>query len=236
MNATVENIIPATLPKSDQLNAEQLLPGPMTITVTDVTVKVGEQPVTVHYEGEEGRPYKPCKTMLRVLCLAWTENGNNWRGKSMTLYNDPTVRFGGDEIGGIRISHMSDIPDDIEVKLTKTRGKKALHTIKRLATVSTEDIDNAPTVEALKDNFGAAYKANKAPHIRARLKAAYDARLAILAAASKTAGKTLEQYREDVESAADATAAQAIVESARTALGKDDYAELQQAYRMAWEG
>lgn len=232
MNATVENIIPATLPKSDQLNAEQLLPGPMTVTITDVTVKPGEQPVTVHYEGEEGRPYKPCKTMLRVLCLAWTENGNNWRGKSMTLYNDPTVKWGGAEVGGIRISHMSDIPDDIRVSLTKTRGNKAPHIIKRLATVSTEDIDNAPTVQALKDNFGAAYKANKAPHLRARLKAAYDKRLAELQA--KPAGKTLAQFQEDIEQAPSREDAEQVLAEARAALPAAEADQLATELEQAW--
>lgn len=246
MNATVENILPATLPKSDQLNAEQLLTGPMTVTVTDVTVKVGEQPVSVHYEGEEGRPYKPCKSMLRVLCLAWTENGNEWRGKSMTLYNDPTVRFGGDEVGGIRISHMSDIPDDIEVRLTKTRGKKVLHVIKRLV------VDRGPLLADVLEAIAAA--SNKAGMDAAKAlasqlrnqtdaeaaKAAYAARVAALraqapAAAPKTAGKTLAEFTTEVEACTDAAAAQAVVESARTVLGKDDYTALQQAYRMAFE-
>lgn len=239
MNATIEDLRPTIVPKSDQLNSDQLIAGPMTVTITDVRIgSSDEQPINVHYEGEDGRPFRPCKTMRKVLIFAWGPDGREWIGRSMTLYCDPQVKFGGDEVGGIRISHMSDIPDDIEVKLTKTRGKKALHTIKRLATVSTEDIDHAPTVEALKDNFGAAYKANKAPHIRARLKAAYDLRLAALSTTSSSTAqpaKTLEQCREDVENAADAAAAQAIVEAARTTLGREDYAELQKAYRMAWE-
>ena len=120
-------------PKSDQLNAEQLLHGPLTITVTDVRVGASdEQPISVHYEGEQGRPFKPCKTMRKVLIFAWGPDGREWIGRAMTLYNDPQVRFGGAEVGGIRISHMSDIDRDINVSLTATRGKKALHTIKRM--------------------------------------------------------------------------------------------------------
>jgi hypothetical protein len=246
MNATVENIIPATLPKSDQLNSEQLLTGPITVTITDVTVKVGEQPVTVHYEGEEGRPYKPCKSMLRVLCLAWTENGNNWRGKSMTLYNDPTVLWGGVEVGGIRISHMTDIDDDIEVKLTKTRGKKVLHVIKRL------EIDRGPLLADVLAAIGKA--SNKATMDAAKKLAetlraqddidealtAYKARVAELraqapATAPKPAGKTLAEFTTEVEACDSTEAAQAVVEAARTVLNADDYRDLQQAYRMAFE-
>lgn len=89
-----------------------------------------EQPVEIHYPNQEGRPYKPCLTMRKVLIFAWGENGNKWVGRSMTLYNDPAVKFGGMDVGGIRISHLSDIPKDIKVSLTATKGKKALHEIK----------------------------------------------------------------------------------------------------------
>ena len=121
------------VPKSDQLNAEQLLGGPITITVTGVEVHdSAEQPISIRYDNDDGRPYKPAKTMRKVLIFAWGADGSAWRGKSMTLYNDPNVRFGGAAVGGIRISHMSDIKSDIAISLTATKGKKALHTIKVL--------------------------------------------------------------------------------------------------------
>lgn len=124
---------PTIVPKSDQLNSEQLLAGPVTIRVSGVTVTANaEQPVTIHYEGDDGRPYKPCKTMRKVLILAWGHDGSEWTGKSMTLFNDPAVKFGGQSVGGIRISHVSHIDRDIAVALTATKGKKTLHTIKAL--------------------------------------------------------------------------------------------------------
>jgi hypothetical protein len=125
------------VPKSDQLNADQLIGGSLDITVTEVRVTSSpEQPVIVHYEGDDGRPYKPCKTMRKVLIKAWGEDGRSWRGKSMTLYHDPSVLFGGQAVGGIRISHLSDIPADIRVSLASTKGKKALHTIGRMQALS----------------------------------------------------------------------------------------------------
>lgn len=121
------------VPKSDQLNADQLVSGPLDITVTDVRVSTAaDQPVIVHFEGDGGRPYKPCKTMRKVLILAWGADGRAWRGKSMTLYHEPGVLFGGQAVGGIRISHLSDIPQDIRVSLAATKGKKALHVIHRM--------------------------------------------------------------------------------------------------------
>jgi hypothetical protein len=131
---------PTIIPKSDQLNSEQLLGGPMTIRVTDVTVSASaEQPVTIHYDGDDGRPYKPCKTMRKVLILAWGHDGSQWAGKSMTVYNDPAVKFGGQSVGGIRISHVSHIEKDFGVALTATKGKKTLHTIKALKTAPQTD-------------------------------------------------------------------------------------------------
>ncbi len=133
MSIDVSDLRATIAPKSDQLNSEQLIHGPLTITVTDVRVgTTDEQPISVHYVGEQGRPFKPCKTMRKVLIFAWGPDGREWIGRSMTLYNDPQVRFGGAEVGGIRISHMTDIDRDIQVSLTATRGKKALHVIKRI--------------------------------------------------------------------------------------------------------
>lgn len=127
----VRDLRATVVPKSDQLNTDQLLSGPMTITVTDVRVTdSAEQPVTIHYAGEDGRPYKPCKTMRKVLIFAWGQDGSQWHGRAMTLYNDPSIKFGGQSVGGIRISHLSDIERDVQVSLAVTKGKKAQHVIK----------------------------------------------------------------------------------------------------------
>jgi hypothetical protein len=129
----VSNLSFSIVPKSDQLNADQLVGGSLDITVTEVRISsAADQPVVVHFEGDGGRPYKPCKTMRKVLILAWGPDGRAWRGKSMTLYHDSSVLFGGQAVGGIRISHLSDIPQDIRVSLAATKGKKALHTIGRM--------------------------------------------------------------------------------------------------------
>lgn len=150
MQADVTNLRSTIIPKSDQLNADQLIGGPMTVTVSDVRVSSSEdQPVIVHYSGENGRPYKPCKTMRKVLIFAWGEDGRQWVGRSMTLYHDASVRFGGSEVGGIRISHMTDIEKAITVSLTATKGKKAMHTIQPLVLVTLADVLAA--IEGAKD-------------------------------------------------------------------------------------
>lgn len=138
------------VPKSDQLNAEQLMAGDMTITVTDVRIGSDDQPVVIHYEGEDGRPFKPCKTCRKVLIFAWGEDGRKWVGKSMTLFNDPSVKFGGMSVGGIRISHLSDIQRELTVSLTATKGKKTPHTIKVLKPARTTAANKAETVETIR--------------------------------------------------------------------------------------
>ena len=121
------------VPKSNQLNADDLLAGDITITVTDISASDSpDQPVSIHYNDDNGRPYKPCKSMRRVLIQAWGANGKDWIGKSMTLYRDPAVKFGGSEVGGIRISHLSDIERDMSFMLTVTRAKRQAYSVKKL--------------------------------------------------------------------------------------------------------
>lgn len=52
-------------PKSDQLNADDLIAGPKTITVTGVKLVAEDQPVAISFHGDDGKPYKPCKSMRR---------------------------------------------------------------------------------------------------------------------------------------------------------------------------
>jgi len=119
------NLRDTIAPKSDQLNADDLIGTEKTITVTKVTRGDSpEQPVSIHYEGDDGRPYKPCKSMRRVLIHCWGDDGHAWVGKSMQLYCDPDVKFGGVKVGGIRIRALSAIDGPQQLSLTVTRSKR----------------------------------------------------------------------------------------------------------------
>ena len=112
--------------KSDQLNADDLAGSTKTIKVTNV-VRYSDKGIPafyIDYEGGHGRPFKPCKSVRRVIMFAWGKDGSQWIGRSMTLYCDQTVIYAGKEVGGIRVSHMSDIPKRISIKLTEKRGSK----------------------------------------------------------------------------------------------------------------
>lgn len=139
----ISNLRDTIIPKSDQINAEQLIGAPLTIRVTSVSRGTPDQPITIGYAGDNGRPYKPCKTMRKVLIFAWGDDGNAWIGKSMTIFCDPEVKWAGVKVGGIRISHLSHIDRDISVSLSVTRGKKEPVIIKKLAQQTPEyDIES----------------------------------------------------------------------------------------------
>lgn len=131
--------------KSDQLNSADLLE-PRTIKITDVTVKQGEQPISIHFDGDDGKPWKPSKTSARCLALVWGPNATQWIGMSCTVYNDPTVTWAGAAVGGIRVSHMQGIDKPVTLMLTKTRGKKGATVIQPLKIGTTKTPEpQAPT-------------------------------------------------------------------------------------------
>ncbi len=136
------DMTPSIVPKSDQLNSDDLIAGPMTIKITEVTIRGGqEQPVSIHFEGDNGKPYKSCKSMNRVLVAAWGPDAKVYTGRSMTLYRDPSVKWAGMEVGGIRISHLSHIDAPMTMALTATKGSRKPYTVHPLKVVAQVTFD-----------------------------------------------------------------------------------------------
>lgn len=128
-------------PKSDQLNADDLRSGPRTFTIDRVRIPGGDQPVEV-FLAEWEQPYKPCKTMRRVMTELWGGKSADYTGRQFTLYRDPKVRFGADTLGGIRISHMSHIGDEKrKVSVPVKKGQRGYWTVEPLS-------DAAPSTPA----------------------------------------------------------------------------------------
>lgn len=123
------------VPKSDQLNADDLIVGTKTVTITSVTVGEGEQCVSIGFSGDDGKPWKPCKSMRRLLIFAWGADGDNYIGRKVTLHNDPSVKWAGAEVGGIRITHMSDINGTLRMMMTVSRGKRIPYVVEQIITV-----------------------------------------------------------------------------------------------------
>jgi len=118
--------------KSDQLNADDLVGGPKILKITDIKAGSADQPIIINYEGDNGKPWKPSKGMRRVLVAAWGADGSAYIGRSVEVYRDASVKWAGQEVGGIRVSKMSDIKSTVVLSLTMTRGKKTPVTIKPL--------------------------------------------------------------------------------------------------------
>ena len=117
---------------SAQQNYDEYLAGPKTVTVAEVTQGTVEQPVNVELVEFPGKPFKPAKSVRRVLAAAWGTDASQWTGRRLTIYGDPSVRYGGKEVGGLRVSHVSHIDKPITVALTVTRGKRAPFTVQPL--------------------------------------------------------------------------------------------------------
>jgi hypothetical protein len=97
--------------KSDQLNAMDLA-GDRIIQIRNVSVSdkpQQPQPVSIYFEGDNNKPWKPSKGMIRVIARAWGTDSKNWIGHLAAIYNDPEVMWGGEKVGGIRIKALSGI-------------------------------------------------------------------------------------------------------------------------------
>lgn len=124
----------ATKPRSDQLNFENFLTGPQTFTVAKVTPGDRDHPVFIHMAECPATPYKPSKGMLK--CIAqpdgWGDKSSQWTGKAITLYGDPTVIYGGVEVGGIKVYALEGIESDYETLISARRGVRKPHLIKKI--------------------------------------------------------------------------------------------------------
>ena len=114
--------------KSDQMNAIDLA---RDVTVTILDVFKGQSDKRVHIVtdiyGTE-RPFKPSKTVLRDIAQAWGLESQVWVGRRLTLFNDTTVLWAGQESGGIRVRAMSDIDKAFEAKhaISRTKSEKVM--------------------------------------------------------------------------------------------------------------
>ncbi|OBK49401.1 hypothetical protein A5656_28360 [Mycobacterium gordonae] len=182
------------IPRSDQINSEDLLTGPRTITITAVKRGTDEQPVDiVTAEFGPGRPYKPSKTMRRVLVAAWGTDAQAYVGRRLVIYRDPEITFGKDKVGGIRISAMSDISARLSVALTVTRGRRAPFIVEPLPSTGITAADaadferriaDASTIQDL-DAIGRDLKARDLGSHRGHLQSAWkDRRAAVTSSVS----------------------------------------------------
>lgn len=157
----MNDMVAVTAPKSDQWNFDDFQAEVRTFKITGVKVRPGtEQPVDVLLEGTE-KFYRPCKSMMRCMVAVWGADSSKYVGKSFTLYGDPKVRWGGMEVGGLRISHMSDLSEPLTMALTATKGSRKPFTVRPLVVEPAIDWKALLQAANTLDELGAAW--NKLP-------------------------------------------------------------------------
>ncbi len=123
----------ATQAKSDQLNSVDIMGFEPVITIREVRVQQGEQPVWVFYHGDNNRPWKPSRGMIRILAAGWGRDSDGWIGKSVQIFMEPSVKYAGKEVGGVRIRAMSDIPNrGLTCTITINRQKREPYPVARI--------------------------------------------------------------------------------------------------------
>jgi|DEB0MinimDraft_6_1074348.scaffolds.fasta_scaffold06965_4 hypothetical protein len=120
--------------KSDQLNADDFIgKDALIITITKVDCKDSQdQPVAIHYEGDNGKPYKPCLSMRKLIAHAWGVDESKFIGRSLSLYRDASVKWAGENVGGIRINAMSDIDSKLRIALQESKMKRKIIEVEKL--------------------------------------------------------------------------------------------------------
>lgn len=176
--------------KSDQINAADLIGTNRTIVIKEVRIKAGDdQPVTVLIEGDK-KGFRPCKGVRRLMVRVWGADASKYIGQAMTLFCDPSVTWAGKEEGGIRVSHMSGLDEEIVEYMRISRAATKPYKIFPLAKQATNaapqpdltldqaraDIAAAQDLDALKVVW---QRKSMAP-FRDELKGALDAQKAAL--------------------------------------------------------
>jgi len=137
--------------KSDQLNADDLRSGAITVKITGAQVRPGqEQPVMFRLAGGH-MPWKPCKGMLRLLAeISGSTSARPWIGKWVRLFRDPEARWAGKPVGGIRLGGV-DITMLSRNRVFRVRVGKNAHTEYKIESLNAPTAQGAPTanLEAL---------------------------------------------------------------------------------------
>lgn len=149
----IVDISETTAPRSDQINYDDVAVAPRTVTIVEVLKGASpEQPVDIvltEYGPE--RPFKPSKTVRRVLIAAWGSDSTVYAGRQMTIYGDPAVKFGGQAVGGIRVSHLSHIKEPLSIALTVSRGKRVPFIVQPITTPKPRDTSGRDWLTELAD-------------------------------------------------------------------------------------
>jgi len=123
-NLTKEDMAASIEARSEQIDADNLISGPIDVTIKAVTRgPSNEQPIQIVLQ-ETPLFYRPNKTFRRALIGCFGDDSTNWIGKRLRLARDANVMFGGVKVGGTIVTHAS-IEAPVVFMLSTKRGKKS---------------------------------------------------------------------------------------------------------------
>lgn len=135
--------------KSDQINAADLRGGERIITIKEVHIKAGEdQPVSVLIEGDP-KAFRPCKGVRRLMVRVWGADASKYIGQSLTVFCDPSVTWAGKEEGGIRVSHMTGLDEEIIEYMRTSRAATKPYKILPLRVRQQTKVTPHPAADAM---------------------------------------------------------------------------------------
>ena len=86
----------------------------MTATIAGITQeKVGqeqEDKYALHFTGGFLKPMVLNKTNINILRALYGDNSDGWVGKQINVFNDPTISYGGQITGGVRLRMVTPEP------------------------------------------------------------------------------------------------------------------------------
>jgi hypothetical protein len=125
----MDDMTETILAKSDQINASDLVTGPLIVTITHVTIGTVEQPRNFHLAEFPDRVYRPSKGMRAVIVKGWGKDSKQYAGRRLKLFRNPKVKWAGKEQGGIEIESMSDIDADFSIPVRTGRNESKMHKV-----------------------------------------------------------------------------------------------------------
>jgi hypothetical protein len=128
------DIADTLLANSNQLNAADIMGGDVTVQIVSAhRHNDDKQPFSLKVTGGF-KPWFPCKTVRRILAEVWGTDAGRYVGRWVRLYREPTVVYAGEEVGGIRVNGLSDIPGNVKISLKERKtGKPNVYQISRIA-------------------------------------------------------------------------------------------------------
>jgi len=141
----------AAKPKSNQLNAVDLIGTKIIVKILKVEVDLSkEQNTKVFIEGLDGKkmqPMMPSKNMKWVFIEAWGDDENTYGGKYVELFRNPKVKWAGEEVGGVFISRVSHIKAPFTFIYRPSKGKMERIEIGRIDPSEFGGVAVAPAID-----------------------------------------------------------------------------------------